>query len=71
MSTLKLSNVNNRPRMRSAVLPNGMIFRMPDGVLCPCGHLVPNYPKPLGSPYSFGLICPACHQDVFCYEAQP
>jgi hypothetical protein len=67
----KLSNVNNPPRMRSALLPNGMVFRMAEGVLCPyCGHPVANYPKPLGSSGSFALICLECHQDVFICEPQ-
>ncbi|MET4036510.1 hypothetical protein ABIB94_008107 [Bradyrhizobium sp. JR7.2] len=71
MSMRKLSNVNNPPRMRSALLPDGMVLRMAEGVPCPhCGHPLGNYPKPLGWPNSFALICDACHQDVFCYEPQ-
>jgi hypothetical protein len=70
MTTSKLSNVNNPPRMRSAVLPDG-ILRMAEGVQCRCGHLVQNYPKALGWPNSFALICDACHQDVLSYEPQP
>ena len=69
MYTLK-SNVNDRPRMRSALLPDGMVLRMAEGVPCPhCGHPLQNYPKPLGPPNSFALICLACDQDVFRYEA--
>lgn len=69
MSTGKLSNVNNPPRMRSALL-DGMVLRMAEGMQCRCGHLVQNYPKALGWPGSFALICDACHQDVICYEPQ-
>ena len=67
MTTRKHTNVNNPPRMRSAVLPDDMVLRMAEGLLCPCGRPLQNYPEPLGWPYSFGLIC-ACHQDVLRYE---
>jgi hypothetical protein len=68
MPTPKLSNVNNPPRMRSALLPDGMVLRMAEGLLCPCGRPLKNYPDPL--PKGFRLICDACHQDVLCYEPQ-
>lgn len=71
MSTAELSNVNNRPSMRSALLPDGMALRIAEGLQCRCGRPVQNYPKALGWPGSFALICDACHQDVLCYEPQP
>lgn len=71
MSTCKLSNVNNPPRMRSALVPDGMVLRIAEGTLCRCGRLVQNYPEPLSWPNSFRLICDGCHQDLLSYEPQP
>jgi hypothetical protein len=68
MSTRKLPNVSDLPRMRTTVLPDGMILRLARGVLCPCGRPVQNYPRQLGWPNSFSLICDACHHDVLVYE---
>ena len=68
MLTGKLSNVNDTSRMRSAVLPDGMVLRMPEGVLCSCGRPFRNDPEPLTK--GFRVICGACHQDVLCYESQ-
>jgi hypothetical protein len=71
MCTPKLSNFSNPPRMWSASVPDRMVLRMAEGMSCPhCGRPLRNYPRPLGPPDSFALICDGCHHDVLCYEPQ-
>jgi hypothetical protein len=66
-----ISNTKNRPRELSRPMPNGMSFRMLEGLCCHNGHPLRCYPEPLA--HGFRMICEICpdHPDVFTYEPAP
>lgn len=60
------TNVNSAPRLSRAPLSSNFELLLADGLHCPCGRPVRNFPDQL-APHGFRLVCDG-HHDVVVYQ---